>query len=93
MYEMSFARFKIVSTESLPRRRNMHQAHLDFLAWAEQYEEGVQTGRSLQRHEEWIKILPCPVLRIEDDLSIEAAIQKVLGHKVINGMDGPKFGI
>lgn len=72
---------------------DMHQAHLDFLVWAEQYEEGVQTGRSLRRHEEWIKMLPCAVLRIEDDLSIEGAVQKVLSHKVVNRIDGRKLEI
>lgn len=57
---------------------DMYQAHLDFLAWAEQYEEGVLTGRSLARHEDWITTLTCPIFRIEDDISIKAAVQKVL---------------
>lgn len=56
---------------------DMHQAHLDFLKWAEQYDQGIQSGRSLQRHEDWIATLPCNVLRIEQEVSLEEAVNRV----------------
>ncbi|MBL7669315.1 MAG: hypothetical protein JNM39_02405 [Bdellovibrionaceae bacterium] len=57
---------------------DMHQAHLDFLAWAGQYDQGALVGRNRQRHEEWMASLTCPVLRIENVIGIEDATRKVL---------------
>lgn len=36
-----------------------------FLAWADGYEKGLRPGRSLARHEAWIRSLPCPVMRLD----------------------------
>lgn len=55
---------------------DMENHHKEFLDWALQYDEGHKAGRSLKRHEEWTKTLPCPVLRIEGEHSIEILIQK-----------------
>ncbi|MDZ4081610.1 MAG: hypothetical protein U1E10_01620 [Bdellovibrionales bacterium] len=57
---------------------DMHQAHLDFLAWAEQYDQGVLTGRSLRRHEEWMSGLTCQLLRLEDERSVADSVKIVL---------------
>lgn len=60
---------------------DMYQAHLDFIEWARQYDEGVLTGRNLKRHDEWLKTLTCPVLKIEGDVtreqSVSLALQKI----------------
>lgn len=57
---------------------DMYQTHLDFIEWAAQYDEGRMSGRSLKRHEEWIKNLPCPIVRIEGDVSVDRTITLVL---------------
>ncbi len=57
---------------------DMHQAHLDFIEWARQYDEGFLAGRNIKRHEEWMKSLRCPVLKIEGDVTLENSISLVL---------------
>jgi hypothetical protein len=49
-----------------------------FLAWAAQYDEGRQEGRSLARHEAWLATRSCPVLRLDGDLSTECRLGRVL---------------
>ena len=44
---------------------DMYEGHSKFIEWAKQYDEGFLSGRSKPRHEEWIKSLSCPVIRIE----------------------------
>lgn len=56
------------------------QSH-DFLAWAADYDH--QTGiatRTLQAHEEWLKHLSFPVLRLTGDLSVEERMNQVLAY-------------
>jgi uridine kinase len=49
-----------------------------FLEWAAQYDEGSAEGRSLAKHEAWLRTLHCPVIRlvgvspIEDQLAVIA---------------------
>jgi uridine kinase len=50
-----------------------------FLAWAEQYEVGPPSGRSLQNQQAWLATLACQVLRLEGDLTVEARIGRILG--------------
>jgi adenylate kinase family enzyme len=57
---------------------DMHQAHLDFIEWARQYDEGVLTGRNLKRHEEWLATLSCPLLRIDGQIPTEEITHQVL---------------
>lgn len=52
-----------------------------FLAWAADYDH--HTGianRTLQAHEDWLKRLHYPVLRLAGDLSTEERIKQVLAH-------------
>ena len=37
----------------------------DFIEWASHYDDGTREGRSLPRHEAWLKRLHCPVLRLD----------------------------
>jgi len=55
-----------------------HQRHLEFLAWAVAYDSGGLDTRSRSLHEEWISILPCPVVQIEGDMTIQENLKKVL---------------
>lgn len=57
---------------------DMHQGHLDFIEWAKQYERGYMVGRSRQRHEDWMKTLTCPILRLDGEQSTDALAERVL---------------
>ncbi len=46
---------------------DMHKDHEYFIKWAQQYEKGEMEGRSLKRHEQFIKVLSCPVLQLENN--------------------------
>jgi hypothetical protein len=50
----------------------------EFLAWAAQYDAGIEPGRSLQQHRDWLELRRCEVLRLEGDLSEESRLSKVL---------------
>jgi hypothetical protein len=55
-----------------------HEAHIRFLDWAAEYDAGGLELRSWQRHEQWLANLPCPVIRIEGDRSLEEKVRTLL---------------
>jgi len=50
----------------------------DFISWAKKYDYGDISMRSRIMHEEWLKKLPCPILRIEGDYSVDKKIDLFL---------------
>lgn len=44
---------------------DMYDNHQSFLKWAAQYDDGGLDKRSRAMHEEWMKTLPCPVIRVD----------------------------
>jgi hypothetical protein len=63
----------------------LHQAHVAFLEWAGRYDIGGQDMRSRALHEAWLSVLPCSVVRLEGDLSIDEELAVI--HAV-----GPEEG-
>lgn len=57
---------------------DMHEAHLKFLDWAAQYDEGFMGGRSKPKHEAWIRTLKCPVFRIDGIVSTQESMRMIL---------------
>lgn len=53
-------------------------ANPEFLIWASQYDEGPPAGRSLAKHEAWLRERRCFVLRIAGDTSVEDRVGRVL---------------
>lgn len=49
----------------------------EFLAWAAQYDEGKMSGRSREKHEQWLSQRTCPVLRIDGDTSTVDRVGRV----------------
>ena len=49
----------------------MYQKHKDFVEWASQYDEAGIEMRSKALHDLWLAKLPCPVLKIEGDKTVE----------------------
>lgn len=57
-----------------------------FLAWAAKYDDPEFEGRSIRQHEDWIKVLSCPVLRIEGDVEMEVKlsfVEKFLNENLV----------
>ncbi|WP_099204919.1 AAA family ATPase [Scatolibacter rhodanostii] len=48
-----------------------------FLSWAADYDGKPKNGRSLAKHQEWMKTLPCPILEIVN-LNFEESVQAVI---------------
>ncbi len=57
---------------------DMHQNHLDFLAWATQYDTGDMTMRSKACHDAWQNLLPCQVVVVDGALPLDELIRQVL---------------
>jgi adenylate kinase family enzyme len=55
----------------------LHKAHLAFLDWARSYDEGDLSIRSRALHEAWLTTVPCPVIRLEGDLSSSEQLARI----------------
>ena len=49
-----------------------------FIAWAEQYDQGIMSGRSLAKHLAWLNLRTCPILRLSGTDSVETLQTAVL---------------
>ncbi|MEQ9299801.1 MAG: hypothetical protein RIF33_14605 [Cyclobacteriaceae bacterium] len=54
------------------------QTSIDFLEWAEQYDDPDFTGRSLTIHNQWIESLTFPVLKLDGDMELMQKAEAVL---------------
>jgi hypothetical protein len=50
----------------------------EFIEWASHYEDGTREGRSRERQEAWLERLPCPVLRLDGMMTIDALVDGVI---------------
>ena len=57
---------------------SQHEDSTYFLDWASHYDDGTLTGRSLPRHEAWMKNLTCPILRLNTEASVPSLVQSAL---------------
>lgn len=63
--------------ERIEPGHDMHEAHLEFIRWAERYEEGGMEMRSRMSETEWLSDLRCPVLRLERSLPLGRELELV----------------
>src|SRR5215470_12919654 len=54
-----------------------HDAFAAFIDWAARYDAGGLEGRSRTVHEAWLAALPCPVIRLEDELSVAERLARL----------------
>jgi len=59
---------------------DMYEQSQAFLAWAASYDEGDLTMRSRRRHDQWLRTLPCPILRREGEYTIEEHVEVLMGE-------------
>jgi adenylate kinase family enzyme len=69
-----------IRVERLRRRELERYGMTDpaFLEWASQYDVGPPEGRSLAKHQAWLAVRKCPVLRLEGDLPVGERMRRVL---------------
>lgn len=56
---------------------DMHKGHLDFLEWATLYDTGGVDIRSRAKHDQWQKLLPCPILHLDGNDSLDEKMERV----------------
>jgi len=56
---------------------NRYEETQEFLNWAASYDDGTEIGRSLVKHEEWLKNIRCSILRVIN-IELEASIDVVV---------------
>ena len=54
-----------------------HNQFLEFIDWAKKYDTAGNEIRSLHRHNEMLKKIKCPVLRIEEVVTVEESVRRV----------------
>ncbi len=50
---------------------DMYENHLEFIEWAKTYDNGDLTMRSKAQHDQWQKLLACPLLLLDGSASLE----------------------
>lgn len=65
-----------------------YEDHQTFMAWAALYDTAGVEVRSKKLHEEWMSRLRCPVLRIEEDVSVKARVDVVLDYLRADDLGG-----
>lgn len=56
---------------------DMHEEHKAFLAWAAEYDSGDRTIRSKALHDEWQKLLTCPLIVLDGSAAVECNFEKI----------------
>ena len=56
----------------------MRQKSIDFLEWAEKYDDESNEGASITQHLNWIKVLSCPIIELKGDFTNERRINITL---------------
>lgn len=57
----------------------LHETHREFLEWAQQYDSAGLNMRSRALHEQWIRRLPCAVLRLDGSRPVETLLSEIEG--------------
>jgi adenylate kinase family enzyme len=64
--------------ERITASGNMYEQSQAFLDWVASYDEGGLDMRSRQRHEKWLGTLPCPIICIEGEYTIEEQLDVLM---------------
>jgi adenylate kinase family enzyme len=58
----------------------LHREAIEFIEWASHYDDGTREGRSLPRHEAWLKVLHCRVLRVDGRQPVADLVHQVIAE-------------
>ncbi|TJZ72881.1 AAA family ATPase [Chitiniphilus eburneus] len=56
----------------------LHEQSRAFFEWAAAYDTSDQVSRNLRKHEAWLATLPCPVLKLTNERSIQESVRQIL---------------
>jgi adenylate kinase family enzyme len=59
---------------------DMYEVSQAFLTWAAAYDEGGFDMRSRRRHDQWLRTLPCPIVCLEGEYTIEEHLTVLMGE-------------
>jgi adenylate kinase family enzyme len=59
-----------------PGGSQYHQAK-EFIEWASHYDDGTREGRNLARHQAWLAMLPCRVLRLDGTRQLPELVNEI----------------
>ena len=54
-----------------------HESSKEFVEWAAGYDSGTLVGRNLQKHEEWMSRLDCPLIRVTN-INLDESVSSVI---------------
>ena len=57
-----------------------YKTYRNFMKWASVYDTGSSKMRSLAQHEEWMKKLSCPILRVKGDNSVDENLTAIMKY-------------
>lgn len=63
--------------ERIDEGGDMRTIHEEFMAWCDRYETGGLEVRSLLLHRRWLERLPCPVLELRSEQSVDSLVGSV----------------
>jgi hypothetical protein len=63
--------------EAIAPGGQLHERHLEFVAWAARYDDGPAEIRSRAMHKAWLAGLPCPVLELDGSAGTNDLVSKV----------------
>jgi adenylate kinase family enzyme len=63
--------------EAIAPGGRLHEAHVEFLDWAQRYDNGGLDMRSRALHEWWIQRLPLPVLRLDGNKQVDILLREI----------------
>jgi len=66
--------------EAISPDGHLHSKSNEFIEWAMRYDEGDENIRSRELHERWLKKIKCRIVRIEEDISIDEKISRILNN-------------
>ncbi len=67
------------------QRRGWDDETQNFLEWASHYDDGTREGRSLLRHETWLKALRSRVLRLDGTLPVADLVDRIVTATTMQG--------
>lgn len=70
--------WKRYGAERLAPNGDLHQVFEKFVAWAAAYDDAHENIRSRAKELEWLKALPCPVIKIEVEMPLSVMADQVM---------------
>jgi thymidylate kinase len=63
---------------------DMYENHIDFIEWAKKYDINNPPERCRKLHENWFKLLQCPLVRVDGTKPIDELLIQIIGKIGVN---------